>query len=168
MRSPEFQFNKLEEVLGNPEYLSQEGFNELQKELEDLKTRKRQEIADRLEYAKGLGDLTENAEYQSAKDDQISNESRIAELEDILSRAVLISKEHGPNIQLGSTVSLKREGNDTLEKYFLIGPEEADPMDGKISNESPLGSGLIGKKKGDNVEVLTPNGKIKYTIIDVG
>jgi len=167
MRSPEFQFNKAEEILGSPEYLSQKGFNELQKELEDLKTRKRQEIADRLEYAKSLGDLTENTEYQSAKDDQISNENRIAELEDILSRAVLISKEHSANIQLGSTVFLKREGDDVVEKYSLIGPEEVDPLTGKISNESPLGSGLLGKKKGDSVEVLTPNGKIKYTIIDV-
>lgn len=168
MRSPEFQFNKAEDLGENSEYLSQEGFNELQKELEDLKTRKRQEIADRLEYAKSLGDLTENTEYQSAKDDQISNESRVAKLEDILSRAVLISKERGANIQLGSTVSIKKEGGDAVEKYSLIGPEEANPMEGKISNESPLGSSLIGKKKGDKIEVLTPSGKISYTIIDVG
>ncbi len=139
----------------------------MQKELEELKTKRRQEIADRLEYAKSLGDLTENTEYQSAKDDQISNESRIAEIEDILSRAVLISKEHGPNIQLGSVISIKKEGDDAVNKYSLVGAEEANPMDGKISNESPLGSSLIGKKKGDTIDVLTPKGKITYTIIDV-
>ncbi len=167
MRSPEFQFNKAEDLAENSEYLSSEGFDELQKELEDLKTKRRQEIADRLEYAKSLGDLTENTEYQSAEDDQISNESRIAEIEDILSRAVLISKEHGANIQLGSVISIKKEGDDAVNKYSLVGAEEANPMDGKISNESPLGSSLIGKKKGDTIEVLTPNGKIIYTIIDV-
>jgi len=167
MRSPEFQFNKAEDLAENPEYLSREGFDELQKEMEELKTKRRQEIADRLEYAKSLGDITENTEYQSAKDDQISNEIRIAEIEDILSRAVLISKEHGANIQLGSVISIKKEGDDAVNKYSLVGAEEANPMDGKISNESPLGSSLIGKKKGDTIEVLTPNGKIIYTIIDV-
>ncbi|MDP3051888.1 MAG: transcription elongation factor GreA [bacterium] len=167
MRSPEFQFNKAEDLAENSEYLSSEGFDGLQKELEELKIKRRQEIADRLEYAKSLGDLTENTEYQSAKDDQISNEIRIAEIEDILSRAVLISKEHGANIQLGSVISIKKESNDAVNKYSLVGAEEADPMEGKISNESPLGSSLIGKKKGDTIEVITPKGKITYTIIDV-
>ncbi len=150
------------------EYLSKEGFESLQKELEELKMARRQEIADRLEYAKRLGDLSENAEYQSAKEEWAMNEGRIAEIEDILSRAVIIEKEHSADVQLGSSVSLKRSGSEEIENYSLVGSEEADSMSGKISYESPLGSALIGKKKGSKVEVLTPNGKINYTIIDVG
>ena len=152
----------------NPEYLSQEGIKRLEKELEELKGQRRQEIADRLEYAKSLGDLSENAEYQSAKDEQSMNEFRIAELEDILSRAVIIEKERSADVQLGSSVSVKREDSQEVEKYSIVGPEEADSLGGKISHESPLGRSLLGKKKGENVEVLTPNGKINYTIIDVG
>ena len=154
--------------VNNPEYLSQEGIKRLEKELDELKNLRRQEIAERLEYAKSLGDLSENTEYESAKEEQLMNESRIAELDDILSRAVIIKKEHSVNVQLGSTVSVKREGSEGTEKYSIVGPEEADSLGGKISHESPLGRSLLGKKKGENIEVLTPNGKINYTIIDVG
>lgn len=145
MSSPEAKFDKF----NDSEYLSLEGLKDLQEELEELKAQRRKEIAERLEYAKGLGDLTENTEYQNAKEEQLINESRIAELEDILSRAVIISKENtAGNIQLGSSVSLKKEGGDEAEEYHLVGSEEADSFDGKISYESPLGKTLLGRKKG--------------------
>ncbi len=164
LKTPESpQFNGIE----NPEYLTQEGLEHLEKELEELKN-KRQEIASRIAEARSLGDITENAEYQSAKDDQLMNEEEIAEKEKIWSCAVIITKEHTADIRLGSSFSLKKEGGDEEEKYSLVGSEEADPLDGKISHESPLGSALIGKKKGEVVEVFTPGGKVIYTISDVG
>lgn len=150
------------------EYLSADGFKVLEEKLNCLRKQRRQEIADRLEYAKSMGDLTENAEYQTAKEEQLINESRIAEIEDILSRAVIIAKETGVEIRLGSLVFVKKDKSDQAEKYYIVGSEEANPIKGKISYESPLGNALLGRKKGENVRVLTPNGKIKYTIIDVG
>jgi transcription elongation factor GreA len=160
MQTPESQFD-------NPEYLTQKGLEELNGELEERKER-RSEIAEKIESAREQGDLTENTEYDSAKNEQGENESRIMEIEDILRRAVIISKESKGIIQLGSSVRLQKDGSDVPEDYFLVGPEEANPLEGKISNESPLGSSIIGKKKGESVKILTPNGKINYTIIDVG
>lgn len=159
MKSPEQNFDDLE-------YLSKEGFEHLQKEREDRMTR-RLDIAGRIEYAKSLGDISENTEYQSAKDEQWRNESRIAELEDILSRAKLISKGKSSRVQLGSLVSIKKGQSEEAENYFIVGREEADPLSGKISHESPIGGALLGRKKGEIVEVITPNGKISYNIIDV-
>jgi len=160
MQTPESQ------QFENPVYLTSEGLEELKKELEERKQR-RQEIIKNIEAARGQGDLTENSEYDSAKNEQGENESRILELEDILRRAVIISKESKGNIQLGSLVRLMREGSNSPEEYLIVGPEEANPLEGKISNESPLGGALIGKKKGESVKIFTPNGKINYTIIDV-
>ncbi len=165
MKSPEFKINQEDSLPDNPEYLSKEGLLSLQKKLEDLKIY-RQEIAQLLEETKEDGDLSENAGYQDAQERWKKNEDKIAEIEDVLSRAVIISKEKSSNVQLGSEVTLKK-GNDSEVIYSLVGPKEADPLKGKISNESLLGSCLIGKKKGDKVEVITPNGKIAYTIIDV-
>ena len=162
MQTPESQFN-------NPEYLPAEGYEELKKELDELENQRLPEIAKLLEETRSDGDLAENAAYQSVKDKQGILEEERAKKIDILSRAVIISKEkRSENIQLGSTVSLKKDNTDEIEKYSLIGAEEADPLKGKISNESPLGSALIGRKKGEKINVLTPNGKINYTIIDVG
>jgi transcription elongation factor GreA len=160
MQTPESQFD-------NPEYLTQKGLEELNGELEERKKR-RSEIAKKIESAREQGDLMENTEYDSAKNEQGENESRIMEIEDILRRAVIISKENKSSVQLGSSVRLQKDASDIPEDYFLVGPEEANPSEGKISNESPLGSALIGKKKGENVKILTQNGKINYTIIDVG
>ncbi len=159
MKSPELNFD-------DSEYLSKEGFEHLQKEKGDRIIR-REEIAGRLEYAKSLGDISENTEYQSAKDEQWRNESRIAKLEDILSRAKLILKEKSPRIQLGSLVSIKKEQSEEIENYSIVGHEEADPLSGKISHESPIGGALLGKKSGEIIEVITPGGKISYNIIDV-
>ncbi|MBI4059754.1 transcription elongation factor GreA [Candidatus Giovannonibacteria bacterium] len=149
------------------EYLSQEGFARLKTELGELKNFRRREIASRLEYAKSLGDLSENAEYAEAKDAQLSCEARISELEDILSRAVLISHTASADIDLGSTVIARKEGQNNATTYIIVGPQEADPASCHISNESPLGRALLGKRKGEAVSVNTPRGEMRYYIIDV-
>ena len=152
----------------NAEYLSAHGFSRLKEELLFLKERRRKEIAERLEYAKSLGDLSENAEYQEAKEEQQLVEARIADLEDILSRAVLISSSVVRDfVDIGSTVVTKREGTDKEDAFLIVGREEADPSQNRISNESPLGRSLIGKKKGETVLVYTPKGEIAYQILNI-
>ncbi|OGF52449.1 transcription elongation factor GreA [Candidatus Giovannonibacteria bacterium RIFCSPLOWO2_02_FULL_43_11b] len=152
----------------NTEYLSASGFSRLKEELSILKDKKRKEVAERLEYAKSLGDLSENAEYQEAKEEQQFVEGRIADLEDILSRAVLISHPASASVvNIGSTVITKKEGSENEDSYFIVGREEADPSQNRISNESPLGRALIGKQRGDVVVIHTPKGEIAYQILDI-
>lgn len=151
----------------NKEYLSEEGFSRLKEELTSLKEKRRKEIAERLEYAKSLGDLAENAEYQEAKEEQELVESRILDIEDTLGRAVLISHPTVSFISVGSTVITRKEGNSKEECYFIVGREEADPSQNRISNESPLGRALLGKKRGEAVKVLTPRGEIHYEILEI-
>jgi transcription elongation factor GreA len=152
----------------NAEYLSSQGFSKLKEELLFLKEKKRKEVAERLEYAKSLGDLSENAEYAEAKEEQQTVEGRIADLEDILSRAVLISSSTvHDHADIGATVVAKKEGSDREDAFLIVGREEADPSKNLISNESPLGRALIGKKKNEEVIVLTPKGEIRYQILDV-
>lgn len=162
---------KQAEVSGNNgdyEYLSENGFAKLKKELELLRTVKRTEIAKNLEYARSLGDLSENSEYQEAKSAQESNESRIAELEDILGRAVLITKTSSKIVDLGTVVTAERHGADSYEEYTIVGSEEADPTSRKISNESPLGQAFLGRGPGETVEVHAPSGVILYKIHKIG
>ncbi|MDO8561149.1 MAG: transcription elongation factor GreA [bacterium] len=148
------------------EYLSPQGLEKLKKELEDLKTVKRREIASRLEVAKALGDLSENAEYQEAKEAQSLNESQIAELEEMLRNAVLIKKPTDLNmVQVGATIDI--ESDFGRETFTIVGSEEADPPQGKISNESPLGKAFLGKKVGDAAEVKTPGGMVKYKVTKI-
>ncbi|MBI4114259.1 MAG: transcription elongation factor GreA [Candidatus Niyogibacteria bacterium] len=151
---------------GDLEYLSEEGFRKLKEDLEVLRTKKRKEIAKRLEYAKSLGDLSENAEYTEAKIMQEDNEARIAEFEDTLSRMVLITKPSTLAVAVGSTVKVERHGSG-IEEYILVGSEEANPLLRKISNESPLGRAFLGRKKGEKVDVMTPRGLLAYTIVDI-
>lgn len=152
----------------NNEYLSKEGLEKIKNELEHLKTKGREEVAARLKFAKSLGDLSENAEYKAALDAQSMTEERIAKLEDIIKRAVVIEKTNGSTVELGSLVVLKKEGDESKTfKYTIVGPEEADIVSGKISNKSPIGSALIGKKKGDKISVKTPSGGSKYTILEL-
>ncbi|OHA09714.1 MAG: hypothetical protein A3H69_01725, partial [Candidatus Sungbacteria bacterium RIFCSPLOWO2_02_FULL_47_9] len=121
----------------NVEYISQEGLEKLKEELQQLKIAERQSIAERLEKAAALGDLSENAEYQEAKEAQSLNESRIGELEEMLKNIVVIKKPVGTDVvQIGSVVVVERSGKD--ETYLIVGSEEADPLSGKVSNESPL------------------------------
>ncbi|MBI2024069.1 transcription elongation factor GreA [Candidatus Giovannonibacteria bacterium] len=151
----------------NAEYLSAEGFIKIKEELSSLKDNRRKEIADRLEYAKSLGDLSENAEYQEAKEEQQVIEARIADIEDILGRAVLISHTNTSYVDIGSTVVAQKEGNPSFISFLIVGKEEANPSDNKISHESPLGKALIGKQKGEAVVVYTPKGECRYQILDI-
>lgn len=148
------------------EYLSKERFEELKKKLEELKTTRRVEIAQRLEYAKGLGDLSENAEYQEAKEEQMNNEAEIMKLEDLLARAVLLSHTVSETVRVGSVVFVKKTGKSN-EQFMIVGREEADPLKGKISHESPLGKSFLGKKKNEYVKVMTPRGEMEYHILDI-
>jgi len=146
------------------QYLSPEGLEKLKNELNDLKTTVRRDVAGRIESAKSLGDLSENAEYQEAKDAQSQNEARIVELEDILRDAVLISAKHRTDVvDIGSTVEVESDSAGRIN-YTIVGSEEADPINGKISNESPLGSAFLGKKIGDKVDVRIPAGTHQFTI----
>lgn len=146
-------------------YLSAEKLEELKEELKQLKTSERKKIAESLEYAKSLGDLSENAEYHEARDKQADVEDRIAELEDIVKNSSIIKKGSGDVINIGAKVTASRDGKE--EVFYLVGAEEADMLAGKISHESPLGEALLGHKKGDNVIVSTPRGEINYKIIEI-
>ncbi|MCX6712304.1 MAG: transcription elongation factor GreA [Candidatus Vogelbacteria bacterium] len=147
-------------------YLSQEKFEELKRELVQLKTETRKEIAESLEYAKSLGDLSENAEYHEARDKQADVEDRIAELEETLKSAQIISAHSASVVEVGTTVSTKRD-DGRKEDFAIVGPEESDLLAGKISHESPLGSSLLGHKKGDTIKVTTPRGEISYKIVEI-
>jgi transcription elongation factor GreA len=141
-----------------------EGRQELEAELEELKSR-RGAIADKIAEARDYGDLSENAEYDAAREEQGLVESRIAEIEDILLNAELIKTTKGSKVSLGSKVELKT-GKKTVV-YDVVGPVEADPLEGKISNESPIGEALMGKKVGESVTITTPKGQISYEIIAI-
>jgi transcription elongation factor GreA len=150
------------------EYLTKEKLDELTKELDFLKTGRRKEIAEKLEFAKSLGDLSENAEYQEAREDQASTEERILKLQNILSSAIIITKKKGDDVvRIGSTVIVEREGEKQSRQYQIVGSEEADMAGGKISNKSPIGEALLGKGKGETVAFDTPGGKTTYAIIDI-
>ena len=147
-------------------YLSQEGIETIKKELQELKTKKRQEIAARLQEAKDLGDLSENAEYFEAKEAQSLNENRIIELEKLLKNAVVIETSSEEDIvRVGSTIEVK--SNNGAEIFNIVGSAEAEPQERKISNESPLGRAFLGRKIGDEIEVKTPGGITKYKIIKI-
>ena len=148
------------------EYLSPEGLGRLKAELEELKTGKRREIAERLEAAKALGDLSENAEYQEAKEAQSLNEARIQELEEMLRDVVVIKKpNHSRTVQIGSTIEVNSpHGRET---FTIVGSEEADPVEGKISNESPMGRSFLGRSVGDAVSIKTPSGSDSYRVTKI-
>ena len=145
--------------------ITEEGRHELEEELEELKGR-RGGIADKIAEARDFGDLSENAEYDSAREEQGLVESRIAEIEDILLNAEIIKAPKGSKVSLGSKVELKT-GKKTVV-YTIVGPVEADPLEGKISNESPIGLALMGKKVGDIAVITTPKGDIQYEIVKIG
>ncbi len=144
-------------------YLSKERLEELRVEVEDLKTKKRREIAERLKNAKEFGDLSENSEYTEAREEQAQVESRIFELEEILRQAVVIEKTKAQGmVQVGSRVILKK-GSQTLT-YVIVGSNETSPEEGRISNESPLGAALLSHRVGDQVKVRTPDGEAAFEI----
>jgi transcription elongation factor GreA len=150
-----------------PNYLTPEGEAKLNAELQELKGTKREELSKRLRSAIQMGDLSENADYHKAKEDQGFLEGRIQEIEAILRNTVIIEKSSGQDyVFIGSHVTIQ-EGNDDPEAYHLVGPTEADPRHGKISHESPIGRALMNKKVGDIAEAETPGGKIKFKILKI-
>ncbi len=149
-----------------PEYLSAEGLAKLKAELDDLTNVKRPEIAQRIHDAKEYGDVTENAEYEDAKNEQAFVEGRIQALTAIIKNAVLIEESHSRTfVQIGSTVTIK--GEQGKEEYTIVGAAEAAPENGRISNESPVGRALLGKRKGDEVTVTVPKGSTTYTVVSI-
>lgn len=149
------------------EYISQEKREELEQELIDLKGPRRKEILDSLEFSKSLGDLSENAEYHQAREDQRKLEERIVKIERILKDFTVIKKHHSDKVETGTTVVVQKEGSKEHRSFQIVGSEEADMAQGKISNKSPLGIALYGRKKEDIVSFESPNGVIKYKIIDI-
>ncbi len=151
------------------EFLSPEKFEELKQELHQLKTVRRKEVAESLEYARSLGDLSENAEYQEARDLQAAIEERIARLEQMIANAEIVthSKKKSDVVAMGAKVSIQKIGEKDTHKYEIVGSEEANMMERKISYLSPLGEAMMGKKKGDEFSFETPNGKQKYKVVGI-
>jgi transcription elongation factor GreA len=147
-------------------YLTPEGEIKLKNELAELKGPRREELALRLRSAIQMGDLSENADYHKAKEDQAFLEGRIQEIEAVLRNAVIIEKSQGDTVSVGSHVTVQEADFDP-ETYYVVGAKEADPRHGKISNESPIGSALLNHKVGDEVEAATPGGKIRLKILKV-
>jgi transcription elongation factor GreA len=149
------------------QYLTKEKYDTLVAELEQLKTSRRKEVAENLEYAKKLGDLSENAEYQEARERQAEVEDRIRHLEQVLKSASIVDGKHRDAVAIGSTVSIVREGEKEARTYRIVGSEEADSSAGKLSNLSPLGTALIGKRQGESIKVKTPKGVVMYTVAEL-
>lgn len=144
--------------------ITEKGKTDLENELAELKGR-RGDIADKIAAARDFGDLSENAEYDAAREEQGLVETRIAEIEDILQNAELIQVSGSSHVVLGNTVTL--QSAEKTVSYTVVGPVEADPLEGKISNESPIGQVLMGKVVGDEVVISTPKGEVSYTIADI-
>lgn len=148
------------------EYLTKEKHAEFTKELTELKTVRRKEVAEHLEYAKSLGDLSENAEYQEAREEQAMIEDRIMKLENMLKSAEIVLNHHSDRADVGTTVTVEKEDGKKLT-YKIVGSEEADVKQGKLSVRSPLGEALLEKRKGDEVSVKTPGGMVKYKVTEI-
>lgn len=145
--------------------ISKEGYEKLEQELEHRTKTLRREIADRIQRAKEMGDLSENAEYSEAKDAQAFNEGRVIELTNLVKNLTIVGEDHKETVGMGSIVTVKVNGNE--KKYTIVSFNEVNPIEGKISNESPLGVAFLGKKKGAKVIVETPKGKMEYDILKV-
>lgn len=148
-------------------YLTQEKIEEFKKELELLRTTRRREVAENLEYAKKLGDLSENAEYHEAREKQAEVEDRIIYIEQILKTAKVVADNHSGKVTIGTTVKVKKESDNDVRVYKIVGSEEADMLQGKISNMSPIGSALMGKSAGEKFSVKTPKGEAKYVLVSI-
>ena len=147
------------------EYLTQEKYDEFKAELALLKGTKRKEVAESLEYAKSLGDLSENAEYHEARDAQGVIEDRIAKLEELLKSATIVHSSNTGTVGVGSAVTVEKDGKKY--EYTIVGSEESDVIANKISMRSPFGQAILGKKKGDEFTFQAPSGELTYTVKDV-
>jgi len=148
-------------------YLTSAGLDEIKNELDTLKKVKRPEIIKAIKEARALGDLSENADYHAAREEQAIIEGRIQELEYMVDNAVIITEGASDRVKMGVNVTIKYEDDDDTEEYKIVGSMEADPFDNKISNESPIAKAIMGKKKGDVVTVESPNGKYNIEIIEI-
>ena len=148
-------------------YLTEEGLNELKKELDFLKLEKRPEIINALKDARALGDLSENAEYDAARSEQASTEARIKELEKMLENVEIISGVKTDAVALGTKVKLEYVGDDETDEFSIVGSKEADPFSNKISNESPIAQAILGHKVGDIVNVVSPNGEYQVKVVEI-
>lgn len=148
-------------------YLTSAGLDEIKNELDTLKKVKRPEIIKAIKEARALGDLSENADYHAAREEQAIIEGRIQELEYMVDNAVIITEGASDRVKMGVNVTIKYEDDDDTEEYKIVGGMEADPFDNKISNESPIAKAIMGKKKGDVVTVESPNGKYNIEIIEI-
>lgn len=146
-----------------------EGKKKLEEELEEYRMKRRPEVIKRIKIARSYGDLSENSEYESAKDEQAMVESRIAQIENMLQYAEIIDNEDvdKDEVSMGRTITIQELPDEEPEEYQIVGESESDPFQGKISNESPMAKGLLGHKVGEEVEVEVPNGMIKVKIIKV-
>jgi transcription elongation factor GreA len=164
-----FSFQARRPVIVKDVILTPEGYEKLKREIEFLSNDKRREVAERIKTAREFGDIAENAEYDDAKNEQAMLEHRIAQLEERLLAARVISKKEIAKdvVSIGSHVRLKdMDANETVE-YHIVGSAEADPMEHKLSNESPVGKAIMGKKKGEVVEVSAPRGSLKFKILEI-
>lgn len=149
-------------------FLTAEGKKELEDELNYLKTTKREEVTQTLKDARALGDLSENSEYEQAREDQANLEKRIVEIEYTLEHATVIDKvANDGKVSIGCEVELRYDDDEDIECYTIVGSQEADPFNNKISNESPIAAAILGKKAGDTVEVCSPDGMYKVNIVRI-
>ena len=148
-------------------YLTSEGFLKLEEELDHLKKVERPEVIEAIKEARALGDLSENAEYSSARERQGKLEARIKEIEYTLEHATIIENNNDGKVTVGSVITIKYIGDDDEEEYSIVGTNEADPFENKISNESPIALAVMGKKQGDKVTVESPNGSFDIEILKV-
>src|SRR3989344_6090149 len=144
------------------EYLTKEKQKALTEELDHLEKTKRKEVAEQLEYAKSLGDLSENAEYHDARDMQAQVEDRISKIKQILKNAIIVSSHKTDSVAVGSVITVVKEGSKEEKQYTIVGTEESDLAAGKLSVRSPFGEATIGKKKGDKFSFNTPSGPVTY------
>lgn len=149
--------------------LTKEGFEKLKSELDDLRTNKRKEISEKIKVALSFGDLSENSEYDEAKNEQALVEARIVEIENMLKNVKIINQDdlNTNMVLIGSTVKVKNLSSDKICEYKIVGTNESNPREGKISNDSPVGNGLIGHEIGETVMVETPAGSLKYEILSI-
>ena len=148
-------------------YLTEEGLKSIEEELNYLKTEKRPEVINALKEARALGDLSENAEYDAARAEQATVEAKIVELEQMIEHAVIIKEVKTDKVSIGNNVKIEYVEDKETEEYSIVGSKEADPFNNRISNESPIGSALLGKKKNDIVEIKVPVGIVKYKILSI-
>jgi transcription elongation factor GreA len=149
------------------EYLTKKKYDELVLELKYLKNNKRKEIADALDYARGLGDLSENAEYHEARSEQADVEERITKVDRILKNAIVVEDRRGEYATIGNTVTVEKANGGAKRTFMIVGSAESDMSAGKISNQSPLGGAVLGKKKGETFSFQTPSGKMEYKVLEI-